>query len=80
MEDDMVEAPYFYLSGYSKTGKINYLNLPDISPARWELTENWEGAVLPINTLEDTPYKSFQKTLIDYLNKSLEWYLQMRIE
>ncbi len=80
MEDEMADAPYFYLTGYSNTGKINFLNLPNITPAAWELNENWQGAILPINSLTETPGKSFHKTLMDFINKSLEWYLQMRIE
>ena len=75
MEDDMVGKPYFYLAGYPIEGELEYINLPDIHPAFWEIGEHWKGAILPINTLDETPFKSFQKTLMDYIKHSLEWYL-----
>lgn len=53
--DSMINEPYFYLYGWTKEGKIDYIDTPDLASGNW-LTEGWQGAVLKaseINTLED---------------------------
>lgn len=70
MEDEMAGAPYFYMSGYPNEGKLEYKNLPELGLGRWEITEGFKGAILPINEFEET-----QEALDRYIEKSLEWFL-----
>ncbi|MEX2604970.1 MAG: hypothetical protein WD361_12235 [Gracilimonas sp.] len=49
MKDPMVGEAYFYYSGYGLGGtSIEYNNLPVLDRGRWEVSDNWKGAVLPI--------------------------------
>lgn len=70
MKDEMAGAPYFYMSGYPKEGKLVYEVLPDLGLGRWEITEGFKGAILPITEFEET-----RKALDDYLEKSIHWFL-----
>lgn len=70
MKDEMAGAPYFYMSGYPKEGKLVYEVLPDLGLGRWEITEGFKGAILPI-----TEFEEIRKALDDYLEKSIHWFL-----
>ncbi|MTI87877.1 MAG: hypothetical protein FH748_07905 [Balneolaceae bacterium] len=53
MKDPMVNEAYLYYSGYGLNGtSFNYKNLPALEWGRWEVSENWKGAVFPINDLQ----------------------------
>lgn len=49
--DGMVDEPYFYLYGHRSDGAIEYGNRPELSKGKWIISENWQGAVLPISAL-----------------------------
>ncbi len=52
MSDEMVGAPYFYLSGYGLAGKpVGYHQLMALATGSWKITERWQGAVLPLPAL-----------------------------
>lgn len=78
--DAMVNEPYFYLYGWTKEGKLEYNNAPDLGSGNW-LTQGWQGAVLNVsnfNTLEEVNsfFKSSYKFLLVQLKKNesnLEW-------
>ncbi|GAB5408455.1 MAG: hypothetical protein BalsKO_08200 [Balneolaceae bacterium] len=70
MEDEMAEAPYFYMSAYPSEGKLEYEDLPDLGTGSWETGEGFKGAILPITEFEET-----QKVLDHYIEKSIEWFL-----
>jgi len=54
MEDSLVGAPYFYFSGYGLDGDtLDYSNFQVLEIGRWIVQENWKGAVLPLQDLED---------------------------
>jgi len=53
MKDPMVGEAYLYYSGYGLDGtSIQYSDLPVLDWGRWEVTEKWKGAVLPISDLQ----------------------------
>ncbi len=71
--DDMINEPYFYLYGWTKEGKIEYNDAPDLASGNW-LTEGWQGAVLKasdFNTLEEVNsfFESSYKFLLSQLKK-----------
>lgn len=70
MEDEMAGAPYFYMSGYPSEGNLIYEDLPDLGLGKWEITDEFKGAILPITEFEET-----QQALDEYMEKSLEWFL-----
>ena len=54
MEDSIVGTPYFYYSGYGLDGySIDYTNFQVLKIGKWIVQENWKGAVLPLQDLED---------------------------
>lgn len=54
MEDSIVGAPYFYYSGYGLNGyTIDYEKFKVLEIGKWIVQENWKGAVLPLQDLED---------------------------
>ena len=70
MEDEIAGAPYFYMSGYPNEGKLKFEDLPDLGLGRWEITENFKGAILPIKEFEET-----KRALDDFVEKSITWFL-----
>lgn len=54
MEDSLVGAPYFYFSGYGLNDySIDYTNFQQLEIGKWIIQENWKGAVLPLQDLEN---------------------------
>jgi hypothetical protein len=74
MEDNMVGAPYLYVTGYSKNESIIYENLPEGGHWYWELNDNWQGAVLPIDKLEKEPEAEEKKIINNFILKTLGWF------
>lgn len=74
MEDSMAGAPYFYMSGYSENGSLNYNNLPELTSARWEIGEYWQGAILLLTNLKNGIFEEDKNAINDYLSKSLNWF------
>lgn len=57
MEDSMVGAPYFYFSAYGSKGhEIDYSKMTELNFGKWKITENWQGAVLPLPELTENAY------------------------
>jgi hypothetical protein len=75
MEDSMVGAPYFYISGYPKDRTINYQNTPTSENWKWEVSENWKGCVLPLPKLKDLAENDRNTVIADYLNATYHWFL-----
>lgn len=70
MEDELVNAPYFYMAAYPAKGALNFKNLPNIGKGEWKITDGFKGAVLPITEFEES-----KAALDEYLKKCLEWFL-----
>jgi hypothetical protein len=71
MKDPMVNEAYFYYSGYGLNGStLEYDNLPELTDGRWEVSENWKGAVLPITELESEA-ESKVRTFIEEVSITL---------
>ncbi|MBC6993393.1 hypothetical protein QWY85_10810 [Neolewinella lacunae] len=75
MEDDMIGAPYFYLSAYPEGRSIEYQDLPAGKHWKWELNENWKGAVLPLPQLEPYPPAERLDMLAPYLRQVYGWMM-----
>ena len=76
MEDSMAGAPYFYLSGYPIHGTLEYNNLPELSNGRWEVSDNWKGAILPLDELSSAIFEENRQVISDYLLKSINWCIR----
>ena len=76
MEDSMAGAPYFYLSGYPIHGTLEYTDLPELANGRWEVSENWKGAILPLNELSSGIFEENRQVISDYLLKSINWCIR----
>lgn len=75
MEDNLVGAPYFYISGYPKDMTINYQNAPTSENWKWEISENWKGCVLPLSKLKDLVENERNIVIADYLSVTYHWFL-----
>ena len=72
--DSMVPEPYFYIYGWHKDQKLDYSIAPSLGDGNW-ITENWEGAVLPISALGENPLESvnqFYRTTSTFLKTKLK--------
>jgi len=70
MEDQMAGAPYLYMSGYPTEGKLDFDAVTALPFGRWEIGEYWNGAILPLNELAETPYAGGA-----FIVAALDWYL-----
>ncbi|MCG8310311.1 MAG: hypothetical protein MI975_23150 [Cytophagales bacterium] len=73
VQDSMVNAPYFYLSGYPLDGGLKMENLPKLKDGYWE-TGAWKGAVLPLNILYDQ--EDTYAVIDNFILSSFSWYQQ----
>ena len=78
MEDSMAGAPYFYLSAYPIHGILEYTDLPDLGSGRWEVGENWKGAILPLSELRNGIFEDNRQVISDYLLKSISFNCSFR--
>ena len=70
--DGMVSEPYFYLYGWYKDNKLDYSDKPELVNGKW-ITDNWEGAVLPITEAADeNAVNAFYETASSYLKNKLK--------
>jgi len=76
MEDSMAGAPYFYVSGYPKTGAMDYIKLPESEAWKWEVGEHWKGAILPIDQLESKTNSEQKHILKNYLIEIFQWFIK----
>jgi hypothetical protein len=54
MEDSMVGSPYFYYSAYGINGStFEYPTDKKLEVGNWVVNENWRGAVLPLEDLQE---------------------------
>lgn len=75
MQDEMINSPYMYISGTPKNKEINYLDLPDIGIASWEVNNQWKGAVLPYTELNKLADKYRKDQVEVFINNTIIWYL-----
>lgn len=75
MEDTMVGTPYFYLSGYPLQGDINYTHIPKLIHGKWEIGENWNGAVLPLQEIAHLNSEQARKIIIRFIKNTSNWFL-----
>ncbi len=69
MEDDMAGAPYFYMSGYPDQGSLDYSNVTELESGRWEVTNGFKGAILPLTEIEKT-----NDELDRFIHICIDWY------
>lgn len=77
MEDKMAGQPYFYLAGYPIQGEINYSKLPRLSVGRWEIGNQWKGAILPLDELP-SDYTAAEQAIYRFITQSLFWFLEKK--
>ena len=71
MEDQMAGAPYLYMSGYPTSGTLDFSSVTELPFGRWELSEYWNGAIMPLNELNEAPYAGGA-----YMVTALDWFLE----
>jgi hypothetical protein len=59
----------------AKSKEINYLDLPDIGIASWEVNSQWKGAVLPYTELNKLADKYRKDQVEVFINNVILWYL-----
>lgn len=76
MEDEMAKDSYFYMSAYPEDYSIQYDDLPASSSWRWEVSDNWKGAVLPLKGLGGKSEKEKMVLLTNYVEASYNWMIK----
>lgn len=75
MKDEMIEHPYFYMTGRRIHGQLKYENLPEMEAGRWEMNDKWKGSVLPLTALSNGSFSENRQVITDYLSKSITWFV-----
>ena len=76
MADPMESSPYFYLYGYALgSDELKFEDLPEIDTGRWEINENWKGAILPIDTFNSMNESEIMNLIFSFMISSVSWYL-----
>ena len=75
MSDTMVGGPYFYMSGYSASGSLEYSGLPSFLKGKWEVENGWKGAVLPLSELKQLPSTQYKEVINNYLLNAVNWFI-----
>lgn len=75
MKDAMVGEAYFYMSGYAAESPLEYQNLPPLSAGRWESSEQWKGAVLPVTDISDSSGEEARQVIRLFTKEALAWFL-----
>jgi hypothetical protein len=72
MKDGLVGSPYYYFSGYRLNGgKFDYTKIADLRYGKWIISNNWNGAVLPLSELK----KDNPGIIPAYLKEASQWFL-----
>ncbi|GAB5540087.1 MAG: hypothetical protein Salg2KO_21900 [Salibacteraceae bacterium] len=77
MKDNMVGAPYFYVTGYPSDGKIDYEDLHTIGQGEWIVNDDWKGAVLSLNHLNDRSDYETRNIINEYINEAVRYFLSV---
>jgi hypothetical protein len=76
MADGMEASPYFYLSGYALGEKeLKFENLPIFEIGRWEITDHWKGALLPLHKLKSLEETALSEAIYDFIITGCKFYL-----
>ncbi|PCJ66791.1 MAG: hypothetical protein COA58_04850 [Bacteroidetes bacterium] len=76
MEDDMVDSPYFYMSGYPEKSSLDFSKVSDLSLGRWQTVGEWRGAVLPLKGINSLSCKETDNAIDAFIKEDLKWFLK----
>lgn len=76
MKDEMVEEPYFYMSGRAIHGSLKYIDLPELEGGKWIINGKWNGSVMPLSVLSNGSFSENRGVIVDYLKKSVNWFVK----
>jgi hypothetical protein len=76
MQDEMAKDSYFYLSANPENYKIQYTNLPNEYFWRWEISDDWTGAILPLKELEGKYYEEKIYLLSGFIKTIYNWMIK----
>jgi hypothetical protein len=70
MEDLMAGDPYLYMTGYPVNGSLDYMSATPLPFGRWEISQYWNGAILPLTELLEVPQAGSQ-----FMISAVRWFL-----
>jgi hypothetical protein len=79
MADSMINIPYFYITGYAGNKQVQYDHLNDLQSGRWVITNNWNGAVLPLSELSGKLFREAEKEIFGFIRQAGDWFLKQDI-
>lgn len=72
MKDEMVNHPYYYLTGYKLNGvEIDYSKEPKLKSGEWKVDGNWKGVILSLENMQND-----SAALKLFLREGSEWFLK----
>jgi hypothetical protein len=76
MQNDLASCPYFYMTGYPKSGALNYEKAPNCADWKWELGEDWKGAIMPLDMLEGKSIDDQKLMVRRFLMETYTWFIK----
>ena len=74
--ETMVNASYFYFSGYGLKDKLDFSSVPSLEFGEWKVGDGYKGAVLPITLFEGLSNEKMEEILSDFLIANINWLLK----
>lgn len=75
MDDGLADSAYFYLTGFTKMGRVNFTELPKLENGKWLITDHWKGAIFTIHELNSIPTENHLQAVNKFGNEALNWFL-----
>jgi len=73
MKDEMVGAPYFYVTCYPKEGEADYSGINELEHGHW-IVQKWHGAVLSLDDIQFATKKASKNIIQKFIDETLNWY------
>lgn len=75
MSDNVLNAPYLYMSAFPKNGAVDHKNAPEIGAGKWHISEDFTGAVLYCNQ----PLEQLQENLPEFMIAAYQWLVNQTL-
>ncbi len=74
MADALSGSPYFYMAGYPTQDGLDYSKIPSLNTGRWEIGEHWNGAILPIPSIQKDSVEEMHITIKQFVTETMNFF------
>lgn len=79
MKDTLIDRPYLYLAAYSSGKQIQFNHLTDLGKGYWIIGENWKGAVLPADELNERTGCMNTEVIFQFIREGCQMYIDQNL-